>query len=229
MSNYDYDDSVEDYSTTSDTNDGDYDSNIGENAVFEASLTDTLPESEFEAVVENSPNVSSEIENSSSIETPTGEAISANGRTPIESEKKTEEMLDNENKDYTHQTILDENLHTLSRREAGSIAPDHMAAYDNEGNVIKSDDYSSVAHFDIVEDKNYGIEKDYGRNNLIQNICDQAENRNTILGVNGATIHQTYRIDVSGHEDISLEQLENLYEKLNSKLPDNVDVEFVLD
>ena len=99
------------------------------NSISDYSDTDTLPESEFEAVVENSPNVSSEIENSSSIETPTGEAISANGRTPIESEKKTEEMLDNENKDYTHKTILDENLHTLSRREAGSIAPDHMAAY----------------------------------------------------------------------------------------------------
>lgn len=151
------------------------------------------------------------------------------GRTPIESEKKTEEMLDSECKDYTHQTILDENLHTLSKREVGSIAPDHMAAYDKDGNVIKGDDYSCASHFEIVEDKNYSIEDSSGRSNLVQNICKQAENRNEVLGVNGATIHQTYRIDVSGHEEVSVQKIDDLYNRLNNRLPDNVDVEFVLD
>ena len=153
---------------------------------------------------------------------------SDSGRTPVESEKKTETMLDNESNDYTHQTILDENLHTLSKREAGSIAPDHMAAYDKDGNVIKGDDYSTASHFEVVEDKNYSIEKTSGRSNLVQNICEQAENRNNALSVNGATVHQTYRIDVSGHENVSLQQLDALYDNLNSRLPNNVDVEFVL-
>ena len=155
-------------------------------------------------------------------------AETTEGRSPVESEKNTEKMLDAESPDYTHQTILDENLQTLSKREANSIVPDHMAAYDQNGNVIKGNDYSQASHFEVVEDKNYSIESSSGRGNLVSNICKQAENRNNALGVNGATVHQTYRVDLSGHDNISLYRLEALYENLNNKLPDNVDVEFVL-
>ena len=150
------------------------------------------------------------------------------GRTPRESEINTQRILDNSSDDFTHQTILDENLNSISKREAGSIAPDHMAAYDANGNVIKGDSYAGASHFEIVEDKNYSIENSSGRSNLIQNIVEQAENRNARLGQNGATVHQTYRIDVTGHENISLNSIESLYNKLMDKLPDNVDIEFVL-
>ena len=74
-----------------------------------------------------------------------------------DTERLTQYELDMHSNDYTHQTVLDKDLNELDRRESGSIAPDHMAAYDKDGNAIKNN-YANASHFEnLSSQEKYGI------------------------------------------------------------------------
>lgn len=179
--------------------------------------------------IKNAGNTANNIKNSEKgVESVVSDEIGKKVRKPRDTELLTQHELDVSTKDYTHQTVVAPDLKESSRKVKGSKIPDHMAAYDKNGNVIKSGDYSHASMFDIVEDKNYKIQTKSGQDNVYNNIMKQAKDRNEFFGKNGAAVHQTYRIDVSGHGDIPYAELQELYEKLEKNLPDNVDVEFIV-
>lgn len=151
-----------------------------------------------------------------------------NRRTWRQTEKRSTTQL---NDNYYDQIIIGPDLKKSSKKIEGSIIPDHMSGYDSNGGILdleSIDDFSVVSHFDIIEDKNYKIETENGRNNLINNIVKQVNKRNNVLTRNGATVHQTYRIDMSGHGDILTSDMEELYNRLVSCIPENVDIEVML-
>ena len=106
-----------------------------------------------------------------------------------------------------------------------------MAVFDSDGIAMNIDDlenFRSVSHFEVVEDKNYQIEYKKGRNNLISKALEQIQERNALLSSFGATVHQTIRIDMSGHGQILLKEMEIYYKRLIETVPDNVDIELLL-
>jgi len=94
----------------------------------------------------------------------------------------------------------------------GSIRPDHVS-FDKDSNT-----------WYVLEDKNYSIEKAGGREGLIRNICEQAESRIKVLGAEGATVKQTYVIDLQGHlfdntgKPVSVVEANKIVTKIHKRL-----------
>ena len=149
-------------------------------------------------------------------------------RTWRQTEKRSTTQLDDR---FYDQVIIGSDLSKHRQKVSDSIIPDHLAVFDSNGvplNIEDLDDFRSVSHFEIVEDKNYQIEIVQGRNNLISKTLKQIQERNSLLSSLGASVHQTIRIDMSGHGTISLNEMESFYERLIEIIPDNVDIEIML-
>lgn len=145
-----------------------------------------------------------------------------------QTEKRSTTQLDDR---FYDQVVIGPDLTKHKHKYKGSVIPDHLAVFDSDGIAMNIDDlenFRSVSHFEVVEDKNYQIEYKKGRNNLISKALEQIQERNALLSSFGATVHQTIRIDMSGHGQILLKEMEIYYKRLIETVPDNVDIELLL-
>ena len=129
-------------------------------------------------------------------------------------------------KTYTDQVSINSADLSVGRYGGkGTIRVDSLQAKigDTVVDLTKIDSATGVTEFDVREAKNFKIETQTGRDNLRGDILRQATGRNAVLTQHGADVNQTYFIDTVGHR-ITIGDAADLYERLVSELPDNVDI-----
>lgn len=144
-----------------------------------------------------------------------------------ETEVKYSTLISDE---YVEQVYIAPDLTKTSYKAKGSKGPDQIVGYKNNKalDLKNMDDFSVAEYFDVHELKNYSIEKAQNRSNLKGNIMQQANSNNMLLTSKGATVHQTFVIDLVGHGKTLVSDFKDLYESLYKQLPNNVDVKMLL-
>ena len=130
--------------------------------------------------------------------------------------------------DYHDQVTITKDMKAAPYGTKDAIRIDDLKTEVN-GQVVDSSkvqDFSKVTKFDVIEEKNYMIETSSGRSRLVKNIVEQSTQRNEYLTQSGAVVEQTYYVDTVDH-NISIGQIDRLYNTLTKKVPDNVDIHFM--